>query len=74
MWFVVGMDRKLTGEPAVAGLYGPFDTRQAAEAYRPRVEENGTVLELMQPVDPATYPWADSRFERRLGGPRGRTV
>ena len=74
MWFMVGMDRKLTGEPAVAGLYGPFDTEQAAEAYRPWVKENGTVLELVEPVDPATYPWPDSGLDSRVGDSRDRTV
>lgn len=73
MWFVVGMDTRLTGEPTLAGLYGPFESREAAERYRPRVEENGTVLELAQPADPATYPWPDSEFATRVSDPSDRT-
>lgn len=56
MWFLVGMDMTLAGRPALAGLYGPFDSREAAESYRPLVEENGTTLELTRATDPATYP------------------
>lgn len=67
MWFVVGMDRQLTGTPTLAGLYGPFNTKADAESYRPRVEENGATLEIVQSQDPATYPWPDPAFEAAPG-------
>lgn len=46
----------VVGEPALAGLYGPFETPEAAERYRLLVEENGTRLVLTEATDPATYP------------------
>jgi hypothetical protein len=56
MWFLIGMDITLDCQPALAGLYGPFDSPRAARAYQPRVEENGTVLVLTRAADPARYP------------------
>lgn len=56
MWFLVGMDITLLDKPSLAGLHGLFDSEEQAEAYRPRVEENGTTLELTRSTDPATYP------------------
>lgn len=56
MWFLVGMDVTLGGRPALAGLYGPFESREAALAYQPRVEENGTLLKVTRALDPASYP------------------
>ncbi len=56
MWFLVGMDITLLGRPSLAGLCGPFDSEEEAEAYRPSVEENGTTLELTRSTGPATYP------------------
>jgi len=58
MWFLVGMDVNLEGDPLLAGLYGPFDAPEAARAYQPRVEENGTLLVLTEATDPSRYPWA----------------
>ena len=58
MWFLVGMDVNLEGRPSLAGLYGPFDAPEAARAYQPLVEENGTLLVLTEATDPARYPWA----------------
>jgi hypothetical protein len=59
MWFLVGMDVTLDGGPSLAGLYGPFDGPEAARAYQPCVEENGTLLVITEATDPARYPWTE---------------
>lgn len=72
MWFLVAMDLSLAnwdgsspaegqvleviGEPVLSGLYGPFDSPEAAEAYRAVVAEPGTRLAVAQATDPASYP------------------
>jgi hypothetical protein len=41
-WFLVGMDVTVTAVQRSPGCMGPFESREAALAYQPRVEENGT--------------------------------
>jgi hypothetical protein len=56
-WYVVGMDTLFrSGQPVSAGLFGPFDDEEAAQAYMRVIAENGTTHETVQLIDPASYP------------------
>jgi hypothetical protein len=48
-WFIIGVDLSLLGQPSLAGLYGPYPSREAAEADLDRAAENGTTLLIASP-------------------------
>lgn len=56
---IVALDTHLDGRPALAGLHGPYETREAAEADVPQYEENGAVLSVVpydgEPMDLLGY-------------------